>query len=241
MKRADFLAASTASALVARSQDTSLPRSIAGIRIPDSALAKEATEIARNAVSAEIFNHSLRAFLFAELLARAHRTSHDTELVYVASIVHDTGLSARYMSADRCFEVDGADVARSLLERHAINDARAGLVWDAVALHDNGGIARWKEPEVQLVHAGVSADFGNMLEVLKRRDIVAVLNAAPRTHFIPAFLDACTTVAARKPQTTAHSFVADIGYRRVAGFHLSNFVDDTKDDPFAAYIGKGKR
>ena len=31
-------------------------------------------------------------------------------------------------------------------------------MWDAVSLHDNGGIARWKQPEVMLVNAGIGAD-----------------------------------------------------------------------------------
>jgi hypothetical protein len=31
----------------------------------------------------------------------------------------------------------------------------------------------------------------------------------------------------------------DVGYRMVPGFHLENFVDEVRDDPFAAYAVKG--
>lgn len=208
---------------------------IGGITIPDSTVAREATELARESLPLEIFNHCMRTFLFAELIAKANSIRHDAELVYVASILHDTGMSPRHMSDAAPFEVDGADVARSLLLRHGIAGARVDLAWDAIALHDNGGIAQRKAPEVVLVNSGVSADFGGSLERLERADVRAVLAFAPRTRFIEAFLDASAAVAKRKPLASAHSFVADVGYRRVPGFHLPNFCDAVRTDPFATY------
>jgi hypothetical protein len=238
MKRTEFLNAMSFATLVpaATTAAQALPHEVAGVRIPDSSLAREATGIAQNAEPAEIFNHSLRTFLFAELIAQAHGTKHDPELVYVASILHDAGLTPRYMSADQRFEVDGANLARDLLRRHGITGNPADLVWDAIALHDDGGIARWKQSEVKLVNAGVSADFGGYLSLLKRTDVAAVLHAAPRTGFIDVFLDAAAAVAARKPEATGGCFVTDVGYRRVPGFHLTNFCDAVKDDPFKGYV-----
>ena len=208
---------------------------IAGVTVPDSALARRATQIARAAEPVEIFNHSLRTYLFAELIARAKRLPHDPELVYVASILHDTGMSPAHMSATNPFEVDGANVARTLLAEHGITDTRSDLTWDAIALHDNGGIARHKQTEVMLVNAGVSADFGGYLELLHRNDVVDVLRAAPRTNFIEVFVNAAAVVAARKPLAAAHSFVADVGYCKVPKFHLPSFCDAVKTDPFADY------
>ena len=208
---------------------------IAGVTIPDSKLASEATAIARSAEPVEIFNHSLRTFVFAELIARAKKVPHDAEIVYVASILHDTGLSAQHMSADYPFEVDGANVTRELLKAQGACGLRCDLAWDAVALHDNGGIARHKQPEVMLVNAGVAADFGASLDLLARADVIAVLEAAPRTNFIGVFLDAAATVAARKPLASAHSFVADVGYCKVPGFHLPSFCDEVTTDPFGSY------
>lgn len=208
---------------------------IAGVTIPDSALAREATNIARAAEPAEIFDHSLRTYLFAELIAKAKGLPHDCELVYVASILHDTGMSSRYMSARNPFEVDGASVARKLLNQHGISGPRSDLAWDAIALHDNSGIAQHKQAEVLLVNAGVSADFGGYLELLKRADIIAVLDAAPRTNFVDVFLKTTAVLAARKPLAAAHSFVADVGYCKVPGFHVPSFCDAVKTDPFADY------
>jgi hypothetical protein len=210
-------------------------KTIAGVMIPDTKLAREATSIAQAAEAAEIFWHSLRTYVFAELFAKAKSVSHDSEIVYVASILHDTGMSLKYMSSRYPFEVDGANVARQLLAAHGIPQRRIDLAWDAVALHDNGGIARHKQAEVMLVNAGVSTDFGANLDLLSRSDVIAVLDAAPRTNFVNAFLGAAATLAARKPLASAHSFVADVGYCKVPGFHLPSFCDEVKTDPFADY------
>ncbi|HLX25783.1 MAG TPA: HD domain-containing protein [Candidatus Cybelea sp.] len=235
MQRSDFLNSLYAIAAAGPALAASSPKAVAGISIPDTRLAREATHLAASAEPPEIFAHSLRTFLFAELLGAERRVDHDVELVYVASILHDTGLCAQYMSDSERFEVDGANLAKSFLRERGTSDARIGLAWDAVALHDQSGIAKWKQPEVALVNAGVGADFGAHLSTLKREDVVAVLAAAPRDRFIEVLLDAVAAFARRKPQATGNSWVTDVAYRKVPGFHLDNFVDDVQDDPFKDY------
>ncbi|MFY9884584.1 MAG: HD domain-containing protein [Candidatus Cybelea sp.] len=234
MNRFDFL--NTCCAIAAVPAAFEGPKSVAGLNVPDSALSREAAATARACEPIEIFNHSLRAFFFAELIARAKGLAHDVEAVFVASILHDTGLSPAYMSQDRRFEVDSANLAREIAGRHGVERARADAIWDAVSLHDQGEIARWKSTEVMLVNAGVVADFGGSLNLMKRDDVAAVLESAPRTGFIPVFLDAVVVVAKRKPQATGNSFVTDVGYRMIPGFHLENFCDEVKTDPFAGYL-----
>ena len=241
MDRVEFLngiyALATSTPLLA--QGSPPPKSAAGITIPDSALAREATAAALAAEPVEIYNHSLRTFLFAELYARAKNIDHDPELVYVASILHDTGLTPTYMSERERFEVDGANAARKLLEHHGVAPARADLVWDAIALHDTS-LAKWKAPEVLLVNAGVGVDFGAHLDMLKHDDVVAVLEAAPRAKFVEVFLSSTAAVAKKKPFATGNCFVTDVAYRMVPGFHLSNFCDDVKENPFAGYGSAGQ-
>ncbi len=235
MNRSDFLnvvgAAAASSAGISASPGTS----VAGIRVPDSAVARAALQIAHGVEPVPIFNHSMRTFFFAELLAEAKGTKHDSELVFLASILHDLGLTAHYMSSENRFEVDGANAARELLRQHGVADTSIDIVWDAIALHDSGGIARWKRPEVALVNAGVSADFGGSLELLSRDHVIDVLHHAPREGFIDTFLPAVAAVAAKKPFATGNCFVTDVGYRMVPNFHLPNFCDEVKADPFASY------
>ena len=221
----------------AAAQSPEIPmKTIAGIAVPDTDLANEATSIAKTSLPPEIFNHSLRTYLFAKLIATAKKIDHDAEIVYVASILHDSGMSAAHMSDTRPFEVDGAFVARDLLAKHGVSDARMDAAWDAIALHDNSPIAVHKQPEVRLVNAGVGADFGGFFDVLTKQQILDVLAAAPRAKFLDVFLDACTALAKKKPLASYHSFVADVGYKRVPGFSLPNFADEVASgDPFAPY------
>jgi hypothetical protein len=238
MERSTFLlSAAVALTPLVVASSTEIPmKSIAGIAVPDTDLANEATSIAKAALPPEIFNHSLRTYLFSQLIAKTKKIDHDVEIVYVAAILHDSGMSADHMSDARPFEVDGAFVVRDLLAKHGVSDARMDAAWDAVALHDNGSIAVHKQPEVRLVASGVGADFGAYLDLMTRDQIVAILAAAPRTKFIEAFLDASAVVAKKKPMASSHSFVADVGYKRVPGFSLPNFVDEVlSGDPFAEY------
>ncbi|MBV8434071.1 MAG: HD domain-containing protein [Candidatus Eremiobacteraeota bacterium] len=237
MDRLQFLTSVSAAAVASSvASGSPLPAAIAGVAIPASPFAKEATAIATAGESPEIFAHSLRTFLFAELVAKASAIQHDAEAVYVASILHDTGLSVQYMSEKRRFEVDGAFVALDLCKKHDVAAWKTGLIWDAIALHDQGDIARFKQPEVALVNAGVATDFGAHLDILKHPDVAAVLAAAPRDRFVPVFLDAVAAYVKRKPFATGNSWITDVGYRMVPGFHVDNFVDAVKsDDPFKDY------
>src|ERR1700687_5967454 len=93
-------------------------RRIAGIALPDTRSAREAEAIAKAVLPAEIYNHSLRTFLFAELVAKVRKIDHDVEVVYVASLLHDTGMSPKYMSDPNPFEVDGANIARDVITKN---------------------------------------------------------------------------------------------------------------------------
>ena len=117
MDRSDFLQSLTAVAATGpiAAGVAAPPRSVAGITIRDSPLAREATAEAKGSLPPEIFNHSLRTFLFAELVSKARKIDHDVEAVYVAAILHDTGLSTAHMSERNRFEADGANLAREIL------------------------------------------------------------------------------------------------------------------------------
>ena len=210
-------------------------RDLAGIRVPDSALARDAEVVAREALPLEIYRHSLRAFLFAELIARVAKVEHDVEAVYVAAMLHDVGLSAAHASDSYRFEIDGANVARDVLARHGVRGARADVVWDAIALHDST-LADWKQAEVRLVCGGVCVDFGEFLDRLERADVAAVLHAAPRDGFVNVFLEAVAAIARRKPFATGSCFVTDVAHRLVPGFSPGNFADAVRGaDPFASF------
>ena len=93
---------------------------IAGVAIPDSALAREATEFVRETASQPLFDHSRRVFLWASLQADRLNLEHDPELLYVGAMFHDLGLVEGHRSAHERFEIDGANAARAFLESHGL-------------------------------------------------------------------------------------------------------------------------
>src|SRR4051812_13330701 len=100
-------------------RDVPMPTEIAGIRIPDSQLAREAMELAREASTPALFHHVLRTYVFAELVGRRMEMRYDAELLYIAAVLHDLGLTDRYRGAGR-FEVDGADAAAQFLSGRGV-------------------------------------------------------------------------------------------------------------------------
>src|ERR1700760_4935851 len=86
--------------------------------IPDSLLAKEATDLLREHSTDLLFNHSMRVYLFAAEQGRQRKLRFDAELLYVSAAFHDFGLIKKFSSPDERFEVDGANAARQFLPAH---------------------------------------------------------------------------------------------------------------------------
>src|SRR6202162_943307 len=125
--------------------------SISGVVIPDSKLAREATDLVRDIESPLLFNHSTRVYYFASLAGKRRELKFDSELLYVAAMFHDMGLTPRYSSKSDRFEVDGANTARAFLHQHNIPQMEIDTVWTAIALHTTPGIPQYMHPVVALL------------------------------------------------------------------------------------------
>src|SRR2546423_1036704 len=90
---------------------------IAGVPIPDSSLAREATEFVQDVSTRLLFDHSRRVFLWASLQGEKLALDHDPELLYVGAMFHDVGLVEGHRSRHERFEVDRAHQARAVLGR----------------------------------------------------------------------------------------------------------------------------
>ena len=71
--------------------------SIAGIKIPDSKMARDFTElICDTEPDLLLFHHSTRVYLFGALTGVRKRLKFDPELLYVAPMFHDIGLTETF-------------------------------------------------------------------------------------------------------------------------------------------------
>jgi hypothetical protein len=245
MKRSDFVRLSAVSAIggassarSARAAAPTLPSTIAGVAIPDSYVACQATIEAQEIEDAHVYRHSVRSFLFAELISRAKKIKHDAETVYVSCVLHDIGLSRKYSTAHNRFEVDGANAVRKLLVANGAKQDRARIAWDAIALHAMYGIARYKDPEVKLVSAGVITDVGAaFVSILVKSAVQQVLDALPHRGFNDAFLAVLTGYARRKPDAVGGTFVEGVAIRTVPGYKPGNFYDEMKGGDAFSRLG----
>ena len=199
---------------------------IAGIRIPDSKLAREATDLLREHGTPLLYAHSLRVFLFGSLRGRHRGLQVDHELLYVGAVFHDFGLTPKYRSRDHRFEVDGANAAREFLRANGIGEESAGVVWDAIALHTTPEIPWHKRPEIALLNGGAAADvIGDGLDEIPVGDRDAVLAAYPRVDFACGIVRAFVDGLADRPATAFGTFNADLLERGLPGYRRPNFCD----------------
>src|SRR5471030_3263230 len=131
---------------------------INGIGVPDSKLAREATELVRDTESPLLFHHSSRVYYWGALAGKRRGLTFDPELLYFGAMFHDMGLVHQHSSACERFEVDGANVAKSFLCSRGVPQSDVDTVWTAIALHTTPGIPKFMHPVVALVTAGVEMD-----------------------------------------------------------------------------------
>jgi hypothetical protein len=211
-----------------------LPRRVAGIRIPDSNLAQAAAELALSVSPDNLYNHCIRTYLFAALVYKGTGVKFDEELTFVAAALHDLGLVEQFMTPNERFEVDGADAALRFLRQWRVPAARAGVVWDAIALHTSVGIVTRKAPEIAAVSIGAGIDAtGNGLQNLSTEDVAEVLTAYPRLDFKKSAVASIIAYCEKKPTTLLLHPWESVGRRHIPNFPLPPLEDIILGAPFA--------
>src|SRR6202047_4789709 len=206
---------------------------LAGIKVPDTVLVRDAIDLSRSASERFLFNHVMRSWLFGVLLSESAERAPDAELLAVATILHDLGLTDRYTAENR-FEVDGANAARSFLKGRGISTQQMQVVWDAIALHTTRSIALHKEPEVAMTHSGIAVDaIGVGLDRIPTDKLQAILAAFPRLALKNKFQSSLCKIVRRKPATSFDNILRDFGTRYVEGFTPPHFAGVVANSPFS--------
>jgi len=206
-------------------RDTAEAASIGSVMVPDSKLAREATELVRDTESPLLFNHSTRVYYFGSLAGKQRGLKFDPELLYVGAMFHDMGLTPRYSSKSDRFEVDGANAARAFLRRHNISQEEIDTVWTAIALHTTPGIPQYMHPVVALLTNGVEMDvLGIAYSEFSDADRDAIVAAYPRTaHFKEDIIQTFYDGIKHKSETTFGNVKADVLADKDPRFQRTNF------------------
>jgi hypothetical protein len=215
-----------------RTQGSIATRLVAGVSVPDTPVISRTIEFARERSQPYLFNHAMRSWLFAAILAQRNQTAHDGEVLAVTTILHDLGLEESFNGPLR-FEVEGANAVRAFARDQGLDDRRAQLIWDGVALNSTPSIALHKEAEVALSTMGIGLDWGGWgYEALNETEVAAILEEFPRLEMKKQFTRAVCRIVETRPDTTYDNFARDFGERFVKGYKPMSTVDYLLNSPF---------
>jgi hypothetical protein len=166
---------------------------------PDSSLARRAEQLVGDVSPPFLTNHCFRSHFFAVALAERDRVRFDAELLYVAALLHDIGLVARF-DTGRCFEEDGAAVAATYAAEDGWPPERCDALAEAIRLHVAVAIGVDDGPEAYLLWHSTGLDVaGRRHAELSKETVRAVLASYPRLDFKQGFTDLVADQAERKP------------------------------------------
>lgn len=175
--------------------------------LPDSPLADAVVALIRPVQTPSVFNHSIRSYLFARLVAARRALAvgrdYDDDLLFAACALHDLGVASDGPHRQR-FEVEGADRAAEFLTARGVSEVDADRVWQAIALHTSPGIAERRGLLCVLVRQGVALDFGGALgaehvQAVTDDQADTIHAAYPRLNMIRSLTDAIVAQAAKNP------------------------------------------
>lgn len=200
-------------------------KSIAGISVPDTQLAREIKEFIHDTEWELLFNHSSRVYYFGAIAGKQRGLNFEPELLYAAAMFHDIGLMPSYSSPADCFEVDGANAARDFLKSRGISHQDLETVWTAIALHMTPGIPRHMHPVIALLTAGVEMDvLGINYSEYSDEIRNAVVAEYPRIPLFKEYIiQALYNGIHKKPCTASGGLKADVLADKNPKFVRGNF------------------
>ncbi len=207
-------------------------RLVAGVSVPDTPLVEKALDYARRESEPYLFNHVVRSWLFAVRLGQLRNIEHDAEVVALGTLLHDITLNERF-NGPRRFEVEGADLARAFARQGGVDERRAQLIWDSVALNSTPSIGLYKEAEVALCTAGICLDVvGLQYEMIPAAEIARIVEEFPRLEMKRRMIRCFCHIAKVRPETTYDNFVRDFGEHYISGYQAPSSVGLVVGAPF---------
>jgi hypothetical protein len=213
--------------------DVTETRKLAGISVPATPLIERALDHLHETCEPYLYNHVVRSWLFAERIGQLRNIEHDAEVLAVGALLHDIKLNDRF-EGPRRFEVEAADLARKFATDSGVDQRRAQLIWDSVALNSTPSIGIYKEAEVALCTAGICLDVvGLQYSTIPSSEMKAIVAEFPRLGMKRQMTMCFCHIAETVPETTYDNFLRDFGERFVAGYKVPiSSVDLVANAPF---------
>jgi len=188
-----------------------------GLELPDSPLARSADQFCRELSPDYLVGHCLRSFAWATLLAQRDDLRFDSEVLYLACMLHDLGLtdSALPRGDQVCFAVSGAQAAAQFLHSRQCPAATAERVAEAITLHLNVQVALRCGTEAHLLRQGTGLDvIGARYHEISAEARDQVVQRYPRQDFARQIGQRLGDSPVRRPGSRTH-LLCQLGFLRM--------------------------
>lgn len=166
-----------------------LPTRIAELEVPQDDVSVATWQWAHRVLPAYLLTHSVRAYAWGAAIARHEGWSFDRQVLWTASLMHDVGLTRTAVNT-MCFEVEGAEIARTFLVRQGMDAGAADRAAIAIILHMRPDVTIDDGVEAVLLDRATGLDVRGVELDLVDDVRPAVVRAFPRGDFDRRFVAA---------------------------------------------------
>ncbi|WP_084960067.1 HD domain-containing protein [Thermoactinospora rubra] len=178
------------------------------MHFPDTPACRAALEVATAYHTPSLLNHSIRAYLWAADHAERNGIAFDAELLYVAAMLHDIGMTPEFDSHTVPFEEAGGHVAWVFGAGAGWPAQRRERVAQVIVRHMWDEVDVTQDPEGHLLELSTAMDIsGRRTEEIPAEVRERVLREYPRLDLVKEFAACMVEQGERKPSSLAAGFV----------------------------------
>lgn len=171
---------------------------------PPTATAQLAHEVSERWSTPALHNHSVRSWVWAKTLGESIGLAFDEELLYVAALLHDLGVTETFDSHTVPFETAGGAVAAVFAAGAGWSPERRERVQQIIERHMWVSVDPEADAEGYLLEMATSLDVSAASPEKWDADLLrAVTAAVPRLDFSEGFAASIHSQATRKPASAA--------------------------------------
>ncbi len=171
---------------------------------PPTAVAARALEVVRAWSTPALVNHCLRSWAWASVIADSDGLSPDRELLFVAAMLHDLGVTPSFDAHAVPFEDAGGAVGSVFALGAGWDASRARRVGEVIERHMWTAVDPDIDVEGHLLEIATSLDVSGVgFELVPDNVLRGVTAALPRLDFSDAFDGLVHEQAERKPSSAA--------------------------------------
>lgn len=186
------------------------------MRLPDIAppatgAASAALQLATDYYTPALLHHAVRSWYWARAFATVDgRTEFDDELLYVAALLHDLGITKAFDNHLLSYEEAGGHVAVALTAGAGWPAIRQQRALEVIVRHNWPSVDPSLDVEGYLLESATALDIaGARSDAIPREFRADVLEMYPRLDLAQEFTACVTDQSERKPATAARRIVSN--------------------------------